>query len=111
MVSKYKGSWIESNFIEIDKVISKENLVEILKNVVNQTSQFTHQQICNWCDKNYTVETELDDEKVSDVIEDISAQWDLYLTNTYSLKELQHLDFSKVKLPNEWFEGWLKELS
>jgi hypothetical protein len=111
MVSKYQGSWIESNFIEIDIVISKENLVEILKNVVNRTSQFTHQQICNWCDKNYTVETELDDEKVSDVIEDISVQWDLYLTNTYSLKELQHLDFSKVKLPNEWFEGWLKELS
>ncbi|OIK10804.1 hypothetical protein BIV60_20255 [Bacillus sp. MUM 116] len=45
------------------------------------------------------------------VLEDISAQWDLYLTNTYSLEELQQLDFSKVKLPKEWFDGWLKELS
>jgi hypothetical protein len=34
--------------------------------------------------------------EVYKVIEDISAQWDLYLSNTYSLEELQQLDFSKV---------------
>lgn len=45
------------------------------------------------------------------ILEDISAQWDLFLANTFSLKELQQLDFSKVKLPIEWFEGWLKELT
>ncbi|RDW17714.1 hypothetical protein [Oceanobacillus chungangensis] len=109
--NKYEGSWIESNFIEIDWMLSKENLVELLKSVVNGTSQFTHQQICNWCDKHYTDETELDGEKLYDVLEDISTQWDLYLTNTYTLKELQHMDFSKVKLPIEWFERWVGELS
>ena len=39
--NKYEGSWIESNFIEIDWMLSKENLVELLKSAVNGTSQFT----------------------------------------------------------------------
>jgi hypothetical protein len=30
-------------------------------------------------------------------------QWDMYLANTYTLPELQHLDFSRVCLPQEWF--------
>ena len=109
--NKYEGSWIDSNFTEIDWELSKENLVELLKSVVNRTSKFTHQQMCNWCDKHYMDETKLDDEKLYDVLEDISAQWDLYLVNTYSLKELQKLELSKVKLPIEWFDRWLKALS
>jgi hypothetical protein len=109
--NKYEGSWTEPNFIEIDRALSKENLVELLKSVVNRTSKYTHQQICNWCDDHFMNETKLDDEKLNDVLEDISAQWDLYLANTYSLKELQLLDFSNVKLPIEWFESWLKDLS
>ncbi|MGX6444012.1 hypothetical protein ACWM35_12425 [Neobacillus sp. K501] len=108
---RYAGSWTESNFIEINCSYSKENLVELLKIVVNKTNQYTHQQICNWCDMHYMNENGLNDEKLYDILEDISAQWDLYLANTYSLKELQQLDFSKVKLPTEWFEGWLKELT
>lgn len=112
--NRYVGSWTESNFIEIDLSFSKENLVDLLKSVVNKTNLYTHQQISNWCDKhymNYMNEDGLDDEKLYGILEDISAQWDLYLSNTYSLKELQQLDFSKVKLPIEWVEGWLKELT
>lgn len=110
-MNKYEGSWTESNFIEIDWSLSKENLVGLLNSVVNKTSEFTHQQICNWCDEHYMNEKRLDDEKLYAVLEDISAQWDLYLENTFSLKELKQLDFSKVKLPIEWFERWLKEIS
>ncbi|WP_052427532.1 hypothetical protein [Neobacillus niacini] len=112
--NRYVGSWTESIFIEIDWSFSKENLVDLLKSVVNKTNHYTHQQICNWCDKhymNYMNEDGLDDEKLYGILEDISAQWDLYLANTFSLKELQKLDFSKVKLPIEWFEEWLNELT
>jgi len=35
----------------------------------------------------------------------------LFLVNTYSLKELQNLDLSKVKLPQDWFIEWLKQLN
>ncbi|MEH7106759.1 hypothetical protein [Bacillus sp. JJ1764] len=111
--NRYVGSWSETNLIEIDWSFSKENLVGLLKSVVNKTNQYTHQQICNWCDKhymNFMNEDGLGDEKPYVILEDISAQWDLYLANTFSIKELQQKDLSKVKLPIEWFEGWLKEI-
>lgn len=103
----------ESNLNEIDWAFSKENLVELLKSVVNKTNQYTHQQICNWCDKYYMSfmnDDRLDNKKLYSILEDISAQWDLYLSNTFSLKELQQLDFSTVTLPILWFERWLMEL-
>lgn len=111
---KYIGSWSESKFIEIDLEFNKKNLVELLKSVVNNSNRFSHQQICNWCDKHYMKYMDNDNlynKELYKVLEDISAQWDLYLTNTYSLEELQQLNFSKVKLPIEWFDRWLKELS
>ena len=45
------------------------------------------------------------------IARDIECQWDLFLVNTYSLEELQNLDFSKVKLPQDWFIEWLKQLN
>jgi hypothetical protein len=45
--NRYVGSWTESNFIDIDLFFSKENLVDLLKSVINKTNQYTHQQICN----------------------------------------------------------------
>lgn len=109
--NQYVGSWTESDFMEITCLFSKENLVELLMRVVNKSSQYTYQQICNWCDKHYMSEDGLGDEKLYRTLKDISAQWDLYLTNTFSLNELQQLDFSKVELPIEWFEDWLKGLT
>ncbi|WP_090989446.1 hypothetical protein [Bacillus sp. OV322] len=112
--NRYVGSWSESKFTEINWSFNKENLVELLKSVVNKTNQYTHQQICNWCDKHYMKymnEAELGDEKLYGILGDISAQWDLYLANMFSLIELQQLDFSKIRLPLEWFEDWLQELT
>ncbi|MFJ7828435.1 hypothetical protein [Psychrobacillus sp. NPDC096623] len=112
--NRYLGSWTESNFNEIDWSFSKENLIDLLKSVVNKTNQYTHQQICNWCDKhymNYIDKDGLNDERLYGILEDISAQWELYLANNFSFKELHQLNFSKVNLPIELFEGWLKELT
>lgn len=47
---------------------------------------------------------------VADVAEEVSAQWDLYLSNTYSLEQLQALCFSKVELPNQWFKEWHEQV-
>jgi hypothetical protein len=33
------------------------------------------------------------------------------LVNSYSLKELENMDLSKVKLPQEWYIQWLEELN
>jgi len=42
------------------------------------------------------------------VAEDVSVQWELYLANTYTLEQLQSLQFSTDTLPVEWFQGWLR---
>ena len=42
----------------------------------------------------------------ADIAQDVSAQWELHLCNTYTLEQLQRLTFSTVTLTVEWFE-WL----
>ncbi|MGG3449925.1 hypothetical protein [Domibacillus aminovorans] len=51
------------------------------------------------------------DEIAFGIARDIECQRDLFLVNTYSSEELQNLDLSKVKLPQDWFIEWLKQLS
>jgi hypothetical protein len=40
-----------------------------------------------------------------DIAQDVSSQWELYLSNTHTLAQLQALTFSTVALPVEWFQG------
>jgi hypothetical protein len=58
-------------------------------------------------------EDDLDEkeEKALAVAKDIECQWDLYIVNSFSLKELKTLDQSKVDLPQDWFQKWLEELN
>ncbi|MEK5209774.1 hypothetical protein [Psychrobacillus sp. FSL H8-0510] len=51
------------------------------------------------------------DELAFVIAREIECQWDLYLINTYSVKELRTLDLSQVSLPQEWLLKWLKELN
>ena len=55
-------------------------------------------------------EEELRLRQVADIAQDVSAQWDLYLSNTYTLEQLNRITFSTVTLPVEWFEGWLRRV-
>jgi hypothetical protein len=34
----------------------------------------------------------------------------MYLQNTYTLLQLQHMDFSRIRLPEAWFADWLAKL-
>jgi len=45
-----------------------------------------------------------------DIAEDVSAQWELFLANTYTLQQFQALQFSAVTLPIVWFQGWLRRV-
>lgn len=40
------------------------------------------------------------------LLEDMSAQWDLYLANTYTIEELQKLSLQQVRLPEPWLRRW-----
>ena len=75
-------------------------------------TDYTHQDVAHWCDRFImaarTGECRPTDRKAASIAEDVSAQWDLFLSNTFSLPQLQALDFSAVRLPTEWFHEWLR---
>jgi hypothetical protein len=93
---------------------SYESLIELLSCISKNKNHFSHYDFAQWCD-NFTMVFE--DDELSPIVEnavivaqDIECQWDLFLVNSYSLKELQKIDLSKVKLPQEWFIQWLEQL-
>jgi hypothetical protein len=75
-------------------------------------SPYSHKQIALWCDRFWCQYLDVDAppeiEKILPILTDVETQWDLYLTNTYSLKELQSNTFEEVNLPVEWFQEWLR---
>jgi hypothetical protein len=92
-----------------------ENLKQLLIQVLNKNNLFTQEELADWC-CDYT-------EKIRDVdlgtqfeinafsvAEDIDCQWELYLTNSYTVEQLQVLDKSKVDLPEDWFKNWLSKI-
>ncbi|MBW4489726.1 MAG: hypothetical protein KME12_18240 [Trichocoleus desertorum ATA4-8-CV12] len=113
--NKYVGSWTETGWQEIPLTFSLENFASLLAQGAGlESTTYTHQDIAHWCDRFHTAlmygDLTIEDDSAlkvfADVAEEVSAQWDLYLSNTYSLKQLQTLCFSKVELPNQWFQKW-----
>ncbi|WP_148357268.1 hypothetical protein [Peribacillus simplex] len=108
-------SWNETT---IDFPFSSENLKNLLSIVSRKENRFSQFEFIKWCD-NLTMAFEEDEAEVSNELDeiafgitrDIECQWELFLVNTYSFKELQNLDLSKVKLPQDWFIEWLKQLN
>ena len=108
-------NWNETS---IDFSYSFENLKKLLNFICRKENKFSQYEFAKWCD-NLTMAFEDDeaeelnefDNIVFGIARDFECQWDLFLVNTYSVKELQNLDFSKVKLPQEWFIEWLKQLN
>ena len=82
---------------------------------LSENSPFSHQDIADWCDRfavaMQSASTDALMSKATRIAADVDAQWELYLSNTYSLEQLQRLDFGKVKIPKEWFDAWLQQLS
>lgn len=113
--NQYVGKWEETKC----KLIPLPFTIESLRTILNwgehhENSEYTHQQIAHWCDlmhmKYIDTDESPDFDRALSIAADVDCQWDLYLANTYQLKELQELDFSKVKLPIEWFADWLEQL-
>ncbi|GAB6255806.1 MULTISPECIES: hypothetical protein [Bacillaceae] len=108
-------NWNETT---IDFPFSSKNLKNLLNTVCRKENRFSQYELIKWCD-NLTMAFEEDeagefnefDEIAFGIARDIECQWDLFLVNTYSLKELLNLDLSKVKLPQDWFIEWLEQLN
>lgn len=100
---------------EISQPYSLENLIMLLTRICNAENTFSEYDFAKWCD-NFTiifddVDVSSNTEEALAIARDIECQWDLYLVNTYSIKELQNIDLNMVRLPHEWYTQWLKELN
>jgi hypothetical protein len=112
--NKYIGCWRETGWQEIPLIFLPENLVSLLaQGAALENTNYTHQDIAHWCDRFYIAficGDFTDDGVFVSVAEDVSVQWDLFLSSTYSLEQLQKLDFSRVKLPKQWFKDWHEQV-
>lgn len=116
--SGYRSSWQESPFEKLDLPFNVESLSKVLAFGAVQDSPFTHQQLADWCLRFWWERKEGSLAGVEDgsldlaakVALDVDSQWDLYLSNEYTLSQLQTMDFAKVRLPEEWFDNWQKKL-
>lgn len=96
---------------------TRDSVLQVLKfGASPASSPFTHWQIAEWCYEFWREYLEIDApkeiEKLLPTLTDVDCQWDLYLANTYSLKDLSDRDsFDDVMLPTEWFETWLQQVS
>lgn len=109
--NRYISSFRETSFAPVPLVFNLLNLHQLLEYGLSINAPYTHQQICDWAQRFAEAIREEQDEPQGiqlDIVEDVGAQWDLFLYNTYSLTELQAMDFSRVCLPSEWFVEWLR---
>ena len=117
--SGYRGSWTESPFEKLELPFTIESLKKVLASGADKDSPSTHQQIADWCfrfwwEREESSLSRVEDERLdvaAEVAIDVDAQWDLYLANEFTLGELQSMNFSQVRLPDEWFHNWQAELA
>jgi hypothetical protein len=116
---KKGGTVEETGAKEIVLPLSKESLKKLLADLKEGNSEYTHQDFAHWCSKHFVnivvhdlqLEATGIDNATYEVLNDVDAQWDLYLVNTYKTEELQAVNLSQVRLPLEWFQGWLNQLN
>lgn len=81
---------------------SSQNLHILITLAVNQ--ELSHKTLVDWCSL-YIHETDEGDKAI-----DIDAQWELFLSNTFTLSELQTLNLDLIKIPVQWLKDWLEKL-
>ena len=116
--SGYGASWEETPFEKLDLPFTIESLGKVLAYGADDHPSFSHQQIADWCFRFWwerekgSLSGILDDELelAAWIALDVDSQWDMYLANEFTLGELQSMDFSKVRLPEEWFRNWQQRL-
>lgn len=113
--NKYVDSWKESACQLIPLPFSPESLHKVLEwGACQDNSPHTHQEIVHWCDQMHMQFLDADEapdmEAAIRIAADVDCQWDLFLANSFTLEQLQKLDFSLVRLPKDWFMDWQRQL-
>lgn len=113
--NKFVGSWTAADCREIPLPFTQDSLQQILAwGEFPLTAPYTHQEIARWCDRMHMTYMDVDFgpelERAIRVVADVDCQWDLFLANTFTLQQLQDMDFSTVRMPTDWFVDWQKQL-
>lgn len=112
--NKFIGSFRETPFTPVSLPFNVPSLRQLLRYGASPTAPYTHQQICDWTQRfSLALREEVDDLEQTPglgIAEDVGAQWDMFLYNTYPLVQLQAMDFATVVLPCQWFQEWLQRL-
>lgn len=104
----------QASYNMIHYEFSSQNLHILITLAINQ--KISHKALVDWCSLYiYEADKEDDqvlllDDKARTVMLDIDAQWELFLTNTFTVSELQTLNLDLIKLPVQWLEDWLEKL-
>ncbi|MGZ3681592.1 MAG: hypothetical protein ACXVDI_23770 [Ktedonobacterales bacterium] len=119
--TRFVGAYAEPPAPSIRLPFTLVNFRALLAEGARLDARYTHQQIKAWADGfwwRFTMGPADPDASVpaemkvaAALAQEIEMQWDMYLANTHTLQELQHLDFSQVRLPTEWFADWLTRLN
>ena len=109
------GSWSESRCREIDLPMTAGSLRVLLDDGSKPDGEYTHQEITHWCDQlemHYLDDdSSVEMDAALSIAADVDCQWDLFLATSYTVEELQKIDFSKVRLPVAWFTDWRNQLN
>jgi hypothetical protein len=111
----FVSTWTETDCRAIPLPYTPESLARILDwGSRPDMSPYTHQEIALWCDRMHITYLDVDFgpelERAIRVVADVDCQWDLFLANTYTLQQLQNMDFSNVRMPADWFVDWQNQL-
>jgi len=114
--NKYRGSWTEPISKKIKLPFTIQSMLKVLTwGATPSKSPYNHQDIAHWCDRFHIAMFNIDADSAMDIVigvaADVDAQWDMFLANSYDLKQLQELDFSEVQMPLEFYEDWLKQIA
>jgi hypothetical protein len=109
---KYIGRWHETPCEPINLPFSVESFAQILRAGAQVDGPYSHQQIADWSHSLWwevsegSLQEDVSPElrHAAEIALDVDAQWDLLLANTFSLAQLQSMDFSTVRLPVDWFQ-------
>lgn len=89
--------------------VIKLNLTEALTDVITSKELVEKSEKILYVDENQqSINDDLSLEE-RELLEDISAQWDLYLVNSYDIDTLQSLGFEKVKFPDAYLKDWYRQ--
>lgn len=93
---------------------TRESVLRVLEfGARPEQSPYSHKQIAQWCDRFWCsyLETSAppDIQALLPILTDVDMQWDLHLTNTYTIEELRSRSFEDEVLPVEWFRDWLAQ--